>query len=83
MNAELPFLLSYKDLQKLFKISRSSLWRWESKSTFPKHINIGNNSVRWRRDEVEQWIDQKINRSLGSSLIEKQGGEFPREGIKE
>ena len=59
MNHELPTLLRYEDLQKLFKVSRSSLARWESRSLFPRRILIGENSIGWRSDQVKQWLQER------------------------
>lgn len=57
----IPEILRFQDLQKLFKVSRSSLDRWEAKNTFPRRINIGENSVGWRSDEVHQWLQERSN----------------------
>ena len=62
MTSAIPEILRFHDLQKLFKISRSSLDRWEAKKTFPKRINIGENSVGWRVDEVQQWLLERTNK---------------------
>lgn len=59
MNHELPSLLRYEDLQKLFKVSRSSLARWEAKSLFPRRVVIGENSIGWRSDQVKQWLQER------------------------
>ncbi len=56
---ELPEILRYEDLQKLFKVSRTSLARWEAKSRFPRRISISENSIGWRREEVEQWLQER------------------------
>lgn len=58
MNHDIPEILRYEDLNKLFKISRSSLHRWEKKD-FPKRIQLGANSVGWRADEVKLWLLNK------------------------
>lgn len=68
MNHEIPLLLRYEDLQKFFKVSRSSLARWEAKSKFPKRIYIGRNSIRWRSDEVQKWLEER-SKTRDSSLI--------------
>jgi predicted DNA-binding transcriptional regulator AlpA len=58
MNHEIPQVLRYEDLKNLFKISRSSLARWEKKD-FPKRIQLGQNSIGWRADEVKQWLQER------------------------
>ena len=48
-----------KTMEKTGK-SRTTLWRWERKGTFPKRVRIGENSVGHIDDEVDQWIEQCI-----------------------
>ena len=62
----IPTILRYQDLQKLFKVSRSSLDRWEAKNTFPRRINIGENSVGWRSDEVQEWLQERTHTKQGA-----------------
>ncbi len=61
MTSAIPHILRFQDLQKLLKVSRSSLDRWEAKNAFPKRINIGENSVGWRSDEIHQWLQERSN----------------------
>ena len=61
MNNEIPTILRYEDLRKLFKVSRSSLARWEAKFLFPCRVRIGENSIGWRSDQVQQWIKDRSN----------------------
>lgn len=61
MSNTIPWIYRYDDLKNLFKISRSSLARWESKGSFPKRIKIGENSIGWRSDEVRQWLEERSN----------------------
>jgi len=61
MTSTITTILRFQDLQKLFKVSRSSLDRWEAKNAFPKRINIGENSVGWRSDEIQKWLQDRPN----------------------
>lgn len=61
MTQDISPLLRYEDLKKLFKVSRSSLDRWEKKNRFPKRVHIGANSIGWRADEIKQWIEERSN----------------------
>ena len=63
MSQEIPPIYRYNDLKNLFKISRSSLSRWEQNGGFPKRIQMGKNSIGWRSDEVHQWFQQRSNAS--------------------
>ena len=51
----------YDDLKRLFKVSRSSLARWELKGHFPKRIKLGENSIGWRGDEIQKWFENCSN----------------------
>lgn len=37
-------------------ISSTTLWRWCSKSLFPKPVKIGPNSTAWREEDVQAWL---------------------------
>ena len=43
--------------------SRSGLYLKVSQGKFPKPIKLSTRSVGWLENEVEQWIDQRINAS--------------------
>ncbi len=59
MNEETLKLLRFKDLKNLFKVSRSSLSRWEAKNQFPLRVKFAENSIGWRLDEVQQWLQER------------------------
>jgi predicted DNA-binding transcriptional regulator AlpA len=63
MKHGIPSVLRFEDLQALFKISRSSLARWEAKNLFPHRVRIGENSIGWRSDEVNQWLQERSNKT--------------------
>ena len=65
MNNEIPAILRYQDLRELFKVSRSTLARWEEKFLFPRRVSIGENSIGWRSDQVKQWLQDRSNASQG------------------
>lgn len=49
-------LLTVNDLMAIFKVSRSTIYRWiEQTDNFPKRKYIGPNTVRWSSIEVEAW----------------------------
>jgi len=60
-------ILRYEDLQNLFKISRSSINRWEKNNIFPKRIKIGVSGIGWKREEIKKWFDER-NKTNGDSL---------------
>lgn len=52
-----PLLIPACELARLLGISKRTLWRLLSAGKLPVPVRLGN-SVRWRLDEVEQWISR-------------------------
>ena len=55
-------LYSIKDLQRVFGVSRSSMYRMSNREDFPKPVVLGPTdsrgaSIRWRSDEINAFID--------------------------
>lgn len=40
--------------------SRAHLYRLEDQGEFPKRKRIGANRIAWARDEVEQWLADRL-----------------------
>jgi len=59
-------LLRIKDVSAMFGMSRSTIYRAIGKGLFPKAVNVGERSVRWRLDAVEAWRDS-LHHSPGPS----------------
>ncbi len=51
--------------KKLGNLSRSTIDRWEHEKSFPRRIQLGKNSVGWRLDLVEQWLQDRSNTDRG------------------
>jgi prophage regulatory protein len=52
-------VVRFKELQKIIPVSRTTIFRWEKQSSFPKHFPIGKNSVAWLLSDVEAWLKEK------------------------
>lgn len=52
-------LLSAPEVMDTIGCSRMTLHRWVAAGDFPGPIRTGPNSVRWRADEVQRWIDSR------------------------
>ncbi len=50
-------LLTVGDVAKLLNVSACTVMRMAKRNQTPQPIRLGYNLVRWRSDEVRQWID--------------------------
>jgi len=48
--------IRFKELKNIVPASRSTIFRWDREGKFPKHFNLGKNSVSWLASEVAQCI---------------------------
>ena len=55
-----PIFLRINYVTKLTSISRSSIYRMINEGDFPVQISVGNRQVRWSRQEVLDWCDEKL-----------------------
>ena len=55
-----PIFLRINDVIKLTSISRSSIYRMMSEGDFPVQISVGTRQVRWSRQEVLDWCEEKL-----------------------
>jgi prophage regulatory protein len=55
MNA--PQLLTCQEVLRLTGIrSRSTIWRRIQKGRFPAPVDLGAGRIRWRSDDIAEWI---------------------------
>jgi prophage regulatory protein len=54
-------VLSFDELEtrKGIKLSREQIRRKRKEGTFPEPLAVGENSVAWREDEIDQWIESR------------------------
>jgi predicted DNA-binding transcriptional regulator AlpA len=63
---KLTRLIGAKDLQALgIRFSRQYLLVLEKRCEFPQRVRLGPNSVAWRLDEVQAWIDERSGARTG------------------
>ena len=48
-----------QQLEKLFKVSPATIYRWIKEGRFPKPIHLGANMVRWKVSDIESWLTEK------------------------
>lgn len=60
-DTSLSELLTFSQLKIHFGISRTSAYRWMNADTdsFPKPVQLGPNSVRFRKTEILEWIENR------------------------
>ena len=51
-----PAIYREKDVLALVRISKATLWRWRKAGEFPPPIQLGPNTVGWRRGDVDEWL---------------------------
>jgi prophage regulatory protein len=54
-------LLRRKQVEEKTGQARSSLYDAMKQGKFPKPINLGMRSVAWLEDEIDAWIDERVN----------------------
>ncbi|XGA78580.1 AlpA family transcriptional regulator [Halomonas sp. CH40] len=53
-------LIKRREVQARTALANSTLYRLMQKGEFPQSIQIGPRSVAWVEDEVDQWIEERI-----------------------
>lgn len=48
-------------------LSRTTIWRREKGGSFPKRVRLGDNSVAWREEEIEDWIESRPRVRVGGN----------------
>ncbi|MFY9640089.1 MAG: AlpA family phage regulatory protein [Rhodomicrobium sp.] len=48
-------LLRMRDLQSRYGLVPATVYRWIAEGSFPLPVNIGENSVAWHLEEIEEW----------------------------
>ncbi|KQT52243.1 MULTISPECIES: helix-turn-helix transcriptional regulator [unclassified Aureimonas] len=52
-------LLSTTEVCELMKVGRTTLWKLERTTAFPKPITFGMRMKRWREAEIQRYIDRQ------------------------
>jgi prophage regulatory protein len=66
-------LLKLKAVCEQTGLSRSSIYLMMSKKEFPRNISIGSRAVAWSSEDIEHWIESRIN--LSSIRVDLYGSE--------
>lgn len=63
-------ILRWKELFAKVRKSRPQIWRDERAGKFPSRVKLGANSVGWRSDEIDAWLEN-LPRVGGERVIIK------------
>jgi prophage regulatory protein len=59
-NTKPPELIFAREISAKIPYSLNHLRRLEAQGDFPRRIRIGANRIAWLRDEVEQWLADRV-----------------------
>lgn len=51
-------LLSVADLEKEFRLSRQTIYRWRRSGDFPPHIAVGRRAM-WSKGDIAKWLSHR------------------------
>jgi len=49
-------------------LSRSTIYLRISEGCFPKPVSLGSRAVGWIEDEIDEWVNQKVDASRNPGL---------------
>ena len=52
-------LLTVREIADQFKIAVRTVYRWVELGRLPKPIRIGTRTIRWRKSEIDCYIEQR------------------------
>ncbi len=53
-------ILRLPDVLDKISVSRSTIYHWVSKGSFPRPIRLGRRAVGWREADVNAWIAARV-----------------------
>ncbi len=56
-------ILRLPDVKRSTGLSRSTIYLRISQGTFPKPVNLGGRAVGWLEDEIQEWLQRRIEKS--------------------
>lgn len=52
-------LVRLKEVQHRVGLGRSTIYRWMAEGHFPKPVPLGEHSVAWSQEDIDDWIAQR------------------------
>ena len=62
-------ILKLPEVIQVTGLARSTIYLRMKEKTFPTHIKLGERSVRWLEEDVQDWINQQIEASRSSQSL--------------
>lgn len=56
-------ILIRKEVEQATSFSRTSIYRMMAKGQFPKPIRLSANRVGWLAEDIDNWLQQRIDES--------------------
>ncbi len=63
---EKPLLLTEKETARMLGFSRRTLQGWRGRGTGPHYVEISPRCIRYRRSDIEKWIQERLRRSTSN-----------------
>lgn len=52
----IPRLLDVNDVKRLTSLGKTTIYQYVKDNKFPKPLRLGANKIRWREDEIAEWL---------------------------
>jgi excisionase family DNA binding protein len=70
-------LVTGKQIGALFGLSRTSIYRMTRDGRLPAPCDMGNGKIRWREDEIRDWLSKLPSRQYPAQLHSGKRGNAP------
>jgi prophage regulatory protein len=62
-------LIRLKEVMYCSGLARSTIYKYIADDMFPKPVSLGDRAVAWVEDEVQEWIEVKIEQRGGAVSV--------------
>ena len=70
MTGSMKDWFSVDDLAEWLQVSRQTVYKWGSDETGPVAHRISERCIRFRREDVEAWLEQRRDKPTGDEKVE-------------
>ena len=53
-------LIKIKEVMSITSLARPTIYKYIKNGAFPRPVSLGGRAVAWVREEIEEWIEQRI-----------------------